>query len=91
MAIEIVDLPIQNGGFTLFFVCLPAGTILITVSRNIAIYPDVLCRYVLSESTVCLWGGDFRCPAGQFDLPVMLPLDHRMIIHMGRVQKSRYV
>jgi len=25
MAIEIVDLPIENGDFPLFFVCLPEG------------------------------------------------------------------
>ena len=26
MAIEIVDFPIKNGDFPLFFVCLPEGT-----------------------------------------------------------------
>jgi len=29
MAIEIVDLPIENGDYPLFFVCLPAGNMLV--------------------------------------------------------------
>ena len=34
MAIEIVDLPIQNGDFPQFFVCLPEGTTLFRIPHE---------------------------------------------------------